>query len=171
METVGTKKEGDLPRPKKNHTTLAPTVTTKESVEAPAHVKQAFHEQRREVMRGAIRVVLEAMIREALGTLLQADWGENTAAWQGYRHGSDARDVVTPSGRMEKVHGARDRAGPFHTHAFERSSRSEPQAAEALTERCVSGTSTHTIGQMAQTQVGETPSAWTVSRLTQTFTE
>jgi putative transposase len=144
-------------------------VTTKELVEAPEQVKQAFHEHLRGVMRGTIRVVLEEMIREELGTFLQADWGEKTPERQGYRNGSYARDLVTTSGRIEEVQVARDRAGQFHTQAFERYSRYEPQVAEALTEMFVSGTSTHKVGKVAKTLLGVAPSASSVSRLNESL--
>ena len=54
---------------------------------------------------------------------------------------------------------------------FERSNRSEPEVAEALTQMFVSGGSTHKVGEVAQTLIGVAPSASAVSRLNQTLTE
>ena len=65
----------------------------------------------------------------------------------------------------------RDRAGAFHTQAFERYSRYEPEVAEALTDMFVSGTSTHRVGKVAEKLLGVAPSASTVSRLNQALTE
>ena len=65
----------------------------------------------------------------------------------------------------------RDRAGQFHTQAFERYGRYEPEVAEALTEMFVSGTSTHKVGKVAEKLLGVAPSASAVSRLNQTLTE
>jgi len=65
----------------------------------------------------------------------------------------------------------RDREGQFHTQAFERYSRYEPQIAEGLTQMFVAGTSTHKVGEVAQTLMGVAPSASTISRLNQSLTQ
>lgn len=59
----------------------------------------------------------------------------------------------------------RDRDGEFHTQAFERYSRYEPQITEGLTQMFVSGTSTHKVGEVAHTLMGAAPSSSAVSRL------
>ena len=64
-----------------------------------------------------------------------------------------------------------DREGEFHTQVFDRYNRYEPEVAEALTQMCVSGTSTHKVGEVAATLMGVAPSASAVSRLNQTLTE
>lgn len=78
---------------------------------------------------------------------------------------------MTTTGPIEDLAVPRDRAGEFHTQAFEQYSRYEPQVAEGLTEMFVSGTSTHKVGAVAQTLMGVTPSASTVSRLNQSLTQ
>jgi transposase-like protein len=65
----------------------------------------------------------------------------------------------------------RDREGQFQTQAFDRYSRYEQQVADGLTQMFVSGTSTHKVGEVAQTLLGVAPSASSVSRLNQTLTE
>ena len=65
----------------------------------------------------------------------------------------------------------RDRAGQFHTQAFERYSRYEPHIAEGLTQMFVAGTSTHKVGEVAQTLLGVAPSASTISRLNQNLAQ
>jgi putative transposase len=65
----------------------------------------------------------------------------------------------------------RKREGQFHTQAFERYSRYEPHIAEGLTQMFVAGTSTHKVGEVAQTLLGVAPSASAVSRLNQTLTQ
>jgi hypothetical protein len=57
------------------------------------------------------------------------------------------------------------------TQAFDRYSRYEQQVADGLTQMFVSGTSTHKVGEVAQTLLGVAPSASSVSRLNQTLTE
>lgn len=65
----------------------------------------------------------------------------------------------------------KDREGQFHTQVSDRYSRYEPQVAEGLTQMFVSGTSTHKVGEVAQTLMGVAPSASMISRLNQTLTQ
>ena len=78
---------------------------------------------------------------------------------------------MTSTGRLENLSVPRDRAGQFHTQAFERYSRYEPHIAEGLTQMFVAGTSTHKVGEVAQTLMGVAPSASTISRLNQTLAQ
>jgi putative transposase len=78
---------------------------------------------------------------------------------------------MTTTGPIEDLAVPRDRAGEFHTQAFEQYSRYEPQVAEGLTQMFVAGTSTHKVGEVAQTLMRVTPSASTVSRLNRTLTQ
>jgi transposase-like protein len=78
---------------------------------------------------------------------------------------------VTSSGRLEEIQVPRDREGQFHTQAFERYKCYEPHIAEGLTQMVVAGTSTHKVGEVAQTLLGVAPSASTISRLNQTLTQ
>lgn len=160
-----------MPMHQRNHTTAPGSVTTEQPVATQVQTEQAFHEHLRRVMRGAARVVLEEIIREELGNFLQAEWGENTPERRGDRNGTYSRDLVTANGRIEDLKVSRDRAGAFHTQAFERYSRFEPQVAEALTEMFVSRTSTHKVGEVTKTLLGVAASASTVSRLNQTLAE
>jgi hypothetical protein len=76
-----------------------------------------------------------------------------------------------PPGALRTSKFEDDRAGAFHTQVFERSGRYEPEVAEALTDRFVSGTSTHRVGKVAKKRLGVAKSASSVSRLTQALTE
>ncbi len=78
---------------------------------------------------------------------------------------------MTSTGPIEDLNVPRDRAGQFHTQAFEQYRRYEPQIAEGLTQMFVAGASTHKVGEVAQTLMGVTPSASAVSRLNQTLTQ
>jgi putative transposase len=113
---------------------------------------------------------MEEVMREELSGFLGASWGETSVERKGYRNGSYTRDLITATGRIEELSVPRDREGQFHTQAFERYSRYEPQVAAALTEMFVSGTSTHKVGEVAQTLMDEAPSASAISRLNQTLT-
>ncbi len=98
-------------------------------------------------------------------------WGESSPKRKGYRNGTYTRDLATSTGRLEEIEVPRDRAGQFHTQAFERYSRYEPHIAEGLTQMFVSGVSAHKVGEVAQTLMGVAPSASTISRLNQSLTQ
>jgi putative transposase len=79
--------------------------------------------------------------------------------------------LLTSTGPIEDLNVPRDRAGQFHTQAFEHYCRYEPQIAEGLTQMFVAGASTQKVGDVAQTLMGVTPSASAVSRLNQRLTQ
>jgi transposase-like protein len=97
----------------------------------------AFQQYLRELARGAIRVVLEDMMREELDTLIGVSWGESSPKRKGYRNGFYHRDPVTASGRIENLQVPRDREGQFHTQAFDRYRRFEPHIARSVSPRCL----------------------------------
>jgi putative transposase len=78
---------------------------------------------------------------------------------------------ITATGRIEDLSVPRDRASQFHTQAFERYSRYDPQVAAGLTEMFGSSVSTQKVGDVAQTLMGVAPGASTISRLNHTLTE
>jgi len=124
-----------------------------------------------ELILQAYRIVIETVMREELDQFIGAAWGECSLKRKGYRNGTYTRDLVTSTGRLEDINVPKDRAGQFHTQAFERYSRYEPHVAEGLTQMFVAGTSTHKVGEVAQTLLGVAPSASTISRLNQTLTQ
>ena len=131
-----------MPVHKKKHITSDSNPATMASSSPGLPEQQEFHQHLRELIRGATRVVMEEIMQEELSHFLQAEWGESTPTRKGYRNGSYARDLVTATGQIEDLSVPRDREGQFHTQAFERYSRYEPQVAAALTDMFVSGTST-----------------------------
>ncbi len=148
--------------------TLDPSTSAPSSPVLPE--QQVFHQYLRSLAQRAVRTVIEAVMREELDTFIGAAWGECSPKRKGYRNGHYSRDLVTSTGRLEDLHVPRDREGQFHTQAFERYSRYEPHIAEGLTQMFVAGTSTHKVGEVAQTLLGVAPSASTISRLNQTLT-
>jgi len=157
-------------RKKKDTTANAADSTQKQS--APTlPTQQEFQQYLRELARSAIRVVLESVMREELDALIGVGWGESSPKRKGYRNGSYTRDLVTTTGRIEELQVPRDREGQFHTQVFERYRRYEPQVAQGLSEMFVAGTSTHKVGEVAQTLMGVAPSASAISRLNQTLTQ
>ena len=140
-------------RQKKDTTPKTPGSTQEQTAPALPD-QQVFHQHLRELARGAIRVVLEGVMREELDALIGVGWGESSPKRKGYRNGFYTRDLVTTTGRIEELQVPRDREGQFHTQVFERYRRYEPQVAQGLTEMFVAGTSTHKVGEVAQTLMG-----------------
>jgi putative transposase len=160
-----------MPVAKQKRTTSTPDPSTSDPSSPVLPDQQVFHHYLRTLAQSAVRVVIEAVMREELDQFIGATWGECTSKRKGYRNGHYTRDLVTSTGRLEDLQVPRDRAGQFHTQAFERYSRYEPHIAEGLTQMFVAGTSTHKVGEVAQTLLGVAPSASTISRLNQTLTQ
>ena len=155
----------------KKRTTPTAEAAKMESSDHKMPDEQEFRQRMRTLAVNAMRVLIEAVMREELENCVGAEWRECTPERTGYRNGYYTRDLVTSTGRIEDLSVPRDRAGQFHTQVFERYSRYEPEVAEALTEMFVSGTSTHKVGKVAEKLVGVAKSASAVSRLNQTLTE
>jgi putative transposase len=160
-----------MPVSKKESTTSIPDPKMEEQSGPLLPDQRTFHQHLRDQIRYAVQTVMEEVMREELTQFLGAEWGECTNTRRGYRNGSYSRNLATSSGSIEDLKVPRDREGQFHTQAFERYSRYEPQVAEGLTQMFVAGVSTQKVGEVAQTLIGVTPSASTVSRLNQTLTE
>ncbi len=161
-----------MPVHKKKHTTTSKGNGATSNLISPEPLRpENFHQYLRAEIRDATRTVMEEIMREELSHFLGAAWGESTAQRKGYRNGFYTRDLMTRTGPIEDLNVPRDRAGQFHTQAFEQYCRYEPQIAEGLTQMFVAGASTHKVGDVAQTLIGVTPSASAVSRLNQTLTQ
>jgi transposase-like protein len=143
-----------MPEYGKKRTTTNPINSTPTQPTPPLPGQQEFHQHLRELARSAMRVLLEGVMREELDTLIGVGWGESSPKRNGYRNGYYQRDLVTSAGRIEDVQVPRDCEGQFHTQAFDRYSRYEPQVAQGLTEMFVAGVSTHKVGEVAQTLMG-----------------
>ena len=160
-----------MPVPKKKRITSPCDPSTSELSSPVLPEQQVFHQYLRTLAQSAVRVVIETVMREELDQFIGAGWGECSPKRKGYRNGYYTRDLVTSTGRLQDINVPRDREGQFHTQAFERYSRYEPHIAEGLTHMFVAGTSTHKVGEVAQTLMGVAPSASTISRLNQTLTQ
>ena len=161
-----------MPVPKKRTTTNQEPVRLESSASPPLlPAPQEFHQHLRALAQSAVRVVLEVVMREELDAFIGAARGERSPKRKGYRNGTYTRDLATAMGRIEELQVPRDREGQFHTQTFERYSRYEPHIAEGLTQMFVAGTSTHKVGEVAQTLLGVAPSASTISRLNQNLTQ
>ncbi len=160
-----------MPVSKEKHTTSTPDASTAEPSSPVFPEQQVFHQYLRTLAQSAVRVVLETVMCEELDQFIGAVRGERSPKRKGYRNGSYRGDLVTSTGRLQDIHVPRDREGHFHTQAFERYCRYEPHIADGLTQMFVAGTSTHKVGEVAQTLLGVAPSASTISRLNQSLTQ
>ena len=160
-----------MPVSKKKRTTSQAPLSKSEPSSHPLPEQQEFQQYLRALAQSAVRTVIELVMREELDAFIGAAWGECSPKRKGYRNGHYTRDLVTSTGRLEDIHVPRDREGQFHTQAFERYSRYEPHIAQGLTEMFVAGTSTHKVGEVAQTLMGVAPSASAISRLNQSLTQ
>ncbi len=157
-------------RMRKDTTTKTPGSTQKQTT-PPLPEQQEFHQHLRTLAQSAVRTVIELVMREELDAFIGAAWGECSPTRKGYRNGTYTRDLVTSSGLLKDINVPRDRQGQFHTQVFDRYRRYEPHIAEGLTQMFVPGTSTHKVGEVAQTLLGVAPSASAISRLNQTLTQ
>src|SRR5258707_10050451 len=159
-----------MPVPKEKRITPEKALSTPEPSAPPLPEQQAFQQHLRALAQSAVRTVLELVMREELDAFIGAAWGACSPQRKGYRNGTYTRDLATSTGRLEEIKVPRDRAGQFHTQAFERYSRYEPHIADGLMQMFVAGVSTHKVGEVAQTLMGVAPSASTISRLNQSLT-
>src|SRR3989442_13320609 len=142
-----------MPVPKKRITSTSEAAKV-EPADHQMPDEQEFRQRMRSLAVSAMRVLIEEVMREELEQCLGAAWGECTPERKGYRNGSYSRDLVTKTGRIEGLSVPRDREGVFHSQAFERYNRYEPEVAEALTQMFVNGVSTHKVGEVTQTLMG-----------------
>src|SRR5258708_16630534 len=81
-------------RQKKDTTPKTPG-SRQEQTAPPLPDPQTFKQYLRELARGAMRVVLEGVMREELDALIGVGWGESSPDRKGYRNGYYTRDLVT----------------------------------------------------------------------------
>ena len=89
-------------RQKKDTTPNIPS-STPEQTPPPLPDQQTFQQYLRELARGAIRVVLEGVMREELDAFIGAAWGECSPRRKGKRLGTYTRDLVTSTGHLEEI--------------------------------------------------------------------
>src|SRR5206468_12601796 len=127
-------KEDTMPVSKEKPTTSTPELAMPEPSSPVLPDQQVFHQHLRTLAQSAVRIVLETVMREELDQFIGVGWGASSPKRKGHRNGFYTRDLVTSTGRLEQINVPRDRAGQFHTQAFERYSRYEPHIAEGLTQ-------------------------------------
>jgi putative transposase len=87
------KKEDTMPNHRQEKCTTANTPDSTEGQAAPGLPdQQHFQQYLRELARGAIRVVLEGVMREELDALIGVGWGVSSPKRKGYRNGYYTRE-------------------------------------------------------------------------------
>ena len=76
----------------KKDTTTTPPGSMQEQTVPPLPDQQTFQQYLRELARGAIRVVLEAVMREELDALIGVGWGESSRQQQRLHDGDQLSD-------------------------------------------------------------------------------
>lgn len=77
----------------KKDTTPTPPGSPLEQTAPELPDQQTFRQYLRELARGAIRVVVEDVMREELDALIGVGWGESSPKRKGYRNGFYRRDA------------------------------------------------------------------------------
>ena len=91
-----------MPVPKKKRSTAENALSNPEASSLPLPEQQEFHQHLRALAQGAVRTVLELVMREELDAFIGAEWGECSPKRKGYRNGTYTRessDSDGPTGR------------------------------------------------------------------------
>ena len=92
-----------MPVSKQKHTTSTHDPSTADPSSPVLPEQQVFHQYLRTLAQSAVRIVIEAVMREELDAFIGAAWGECSPKRKGYRNGSYSRDLVTSTGRLEEI--------------------------------------------------------------------
>jgi putative transposase len=105
-----------MPVFKKKRSTSQTPLSKSEPSSHPLAEQQAFQQHLRTQDPRAVRTVIELVMREELDAFIGAAWGECSPNRQGSRNGTDSRDLVTSTGRLEELKVGR-RSGRSIPHA------------------------------------------------------
>jgi putative transposase len=131
----------------------------------PVLSQSEFYEALYQLIRGAVRTVLEEVMQQELDEFIQAAAYERSIQRLGQRNGYYTRDFNTTVGKLADLKVPRDRAGQFQTQLFERYQRNDPAITEGIAQMFFSGASQQKVASVLEPLVGLTPSASTVSRV------
>jgi transposase-like protein len=97
-----------------------------------------------------VKAVLEEVLKEEMTEHLDAGYRELTPTRRGERNGHYTRNLLTPTGRIERLEVPRDREGEFATELFERYKRMTGEVEEAVLEMYLSGISVRKIAGLTE---------------------
>lgn len=116
------------------------------------------------MLRGAVRVGLEACLEAELEAVIGADWYARVGGRRDHRNGHYRRQLLTSFGRVE-VAMPRGRRGGRSSEVVGRYQRRMPEVDRLLTSAYVHGVSTRKAGALTTALLGEGVSRSTVSRV------
>jgi putative transposase len=111
------------------------------------------HDVKRDVearVRQGVKAVLEEVLEEEMAEHLEAGYRELTPTRRGERNGHYQRNLLTPTGRIERLKVPRDREGEFVTELFERYKRLTGDVEGAVLEMYLSGISVRKIAGVTE---------------------
>ena len=120
----------------------------------------------RAMLRGAVRVGLEACLEAELETVIGADWYERAGGRRDHRNGHYPRQLLTSFGQVA-VAMPRGRRWARPSQVVGRYQRRMPEVDGLLTSAYVHGVSTRKVGALTTALLGTRVSRSTVSRVTQ----
>ncbi len=101
-------------------------------------------------VREGVKAVLEEVLEEEMTEHLEAGYRELTPTRRGERNGHYTRNLLTPTGKIERLEVPRDREGEFVTEVFERYKRMTGDVEEAILEMYLSGISVRKIAGLTE---------------------
>jgi len=131
----------------------------------PMLSQNEFYEALYQMIRGAVRTVLEEVMEQELGEFIQAGAYERSPQRLGQRNGYYSRDLNTSVGKLQDLKVPRDRASQFQTQLFERYSRNDPKVTAGIAQMFFKGVSQQKVAAVMEPLMGLSPSASSVSRV------
>jgi putative transposase len=122
-------------------------------------------------VRQGVKAVLEEVLEEEMSQHLNAGYRELTPTRRGERNGHYTRNLLTPTGKIERLEVPRDREGEFVTEVFERYKRMTGDVEEAVLEMYLSGISVRKIAGVTEALSGVKVGKDAVSRITRRLEE
>ena len=120
-------------------------------------------------VRQGVKAVLEEVLEEEMTEHLEAGYRELTPTRRGERNGHYTRNLLTPTGKIERLEVPQDREGEFVTEVFERYKRMTGDVEEAILEMYLSGISTRKVAgitdALSKVRVGKDAVSRITSRL------
>lgn len=128
-----------------------------------------FWQDTREKQLNLLKTLLEGVLEEEMTVLLGAARFRRTEGRQGYRNGFYERDLATQVGIVTAIRVPRARDPVPERSVFSRYQRRQGQVNQVIRETFLAGVSTRRVGETLGALLGETVSAQTVSRVTQSL--
>jgi transposase-like protein len=138
--------------------------TTPEATE-PLLSTSEFQQALYQLIREAVRTVLEEVMQQELDEFIQVAAYERSSERLGQRNGYYTRSLNTRVGPLHDLKVPRDRAGNFQTQLFERYERNDPAITEGIAQMFFKGVSQQKVASVLEPLMGVSPSASTVSRV------